>query len=115
VVSAFCGAFPVLPGKVDAVRRLAKELSDDRAREWAASRLRLGVTCGEWFLQRMYEMDLLIVWFEAENPDAVFVKLANSTEAFDIWFRQAALEVTGVDLNDIATRPLPQKLLDYSV
>ena len=114
-MSAFCGAFPILPGKVDAACRLAEELSDARAGEWAASRLRVGVTCGEWFLQQLYEMDLLIVWFEAEDPDAVFIRLANSSEAFDIWFRQAALEVTGVDLNDIAVRPLPQKLLDYSL
>ena len=115
MVSAFCGAFPILPGKVDALCRLAEELNDARAGEWAASRLRVGVTCGEWFLQRLHELDLLIVWFEAENPEAVFVALANSGEAFDVWLRQAATEVIGVDLSELAKRPFPQKLLDYSV
>ena len=114
-MSAFCGAFPILPGKTDAARQVAKELSGARADEWAASRLRLGMTCGEWFLQRLYEMDLLLVWFEAEDPDAVFVKLANSVEAFDAWFREVVLEVTGADLNDIAARPMPEKVLDYSL
>jgi hypothetical protein len=60
-------------------------------------------------------MDLLIVWFEAEDPRAALLKLANSRDAFDVWFRQAVLDFTGEDLNDIATRPLPQKVLDYSV
>ena len=114
-MSAFCGAIPILPGKVDAVRRLAGELGGARAGEWAASRRRLGVTCGEWFLQRLNEMDLLLVWFEAEDPRGVFVKLANSDDAFDVWLGQVVLELSGMKVNDIAERPLPQKILDYSL
>jgi hypothetical protein len=114
-VSAFCGAFPILPGKVVEAYRLAGELKGPRADEWTASLLRLGVSCGEWFLQRLHGMDLLIVWFEAQDPEAALLNLASSDDAFDVWFRRAVLEFTGEDLNDFAARPLPQKVLDYSV
>jgi hypothetical protein len=114
-LSAFCGAFPILPGKVDEAYRLADELSGARADEWTASLLRLRVNCGEWFLQRLGGMDLLIVWFEAEDPEAALVKLANSGEAFDMWFCQALLDFTVEDLHEIAMRPMPRKILDYSV
>lgn len=112
---AFCGAFPILPGRAREAWRLAEELSGARAGEWAASSKRLGVSCGEWFFQQGPEIDLLIVWFEASDPDAVFVGLEDSEEAFDVWFRQAAVEVTGLTLSDVRARPMSQKLLDYSV
>jgi hypothetical protein len=114
-VSAYCGALPLLPGKTEEARRLARELSGARADEWAASCERLGVSCGEWFFQQSPEIDLLIVWFEAADPAAVFVGLAASDEPFDVWFRQAAAEVTGLTLGELGARPLPQKVLDYSV
>jgi hypothetical protein len=114
-VPAFCGAFPILPGKTEEAWRLAEELSGSRAGEWAASQERLGVTCGEWFFQRSPDIDLLIVWFEAADPGAVFVGLADSDEPFDVWFRQVAVELTGLTLDEVRARPLPQKVLDYSV
>ena len=112
---AFCGAFPILPGKTGEAWRLAQELSGARAREWAASQERLGVSCGEWFFQHLADIDLLIVWFEAADPGAVFAGLADSQEPFDVWFRQTVVDVTGRTLSKVRAGPLPQKVLDYSV
>ena len=58
------------------------ELSGARADEWAELWLRLGALpagSGSAAVAR----DGLLPWFEAKDPDAVFVKLANSVEPFD--------------------------------
>jgi len=109
-MSAIAVMFPILPGKREQLFQFAKALSGERAEEYAASQA--SVTQETWFLQETPMGDFLIVHFEAPDPAAVFGALAESTESFDVWFREQAQACSGIDL----TQPmsgLPQTVFTY--
>lgn len=51
-MQAFCGAFPVLPGKTEAAKEFAKTVIGPRYKEFDASEKRLKSTKEAWFLQK---------------------------------------------------------------
>ena len=110
-MALFNGAFPVLPGKADAVRALAKEVMGPRRREFDESQARQGVTRETWSLQSTPDGDFVLVWFEAPDIDKVFASLAESTDPLDVWFREQVQGITGVDMADTAAAPPPPEVL----
>src|SRR5207249_9550525 len=67
-MAAFIGAFPVLPGKDDDVRKFAQEPMG-RSEEFSASQKRGGVTKEEWSLQQSPMGSLVLVHFEARSEE----------------------------------------------
>ena len=112
-MAVFMGAFPVLPGKEDEPRKFAEETLG-RREELEASQQRSGVTKEEWSLQQTPMGWMVIVRFETPNVASAFEDLAQSEEPFDIWFRQRALEISGVDLGAPMEGPLPEIIFDWS-
>ena len=112
-MAVFLGAFPVLSGKEDEARRFAQETLDRRD-EFEASQRRLGATKEEWSLQQTPMGSLVVVRFEADDVAATFAGLARSDDAFDVWFRERANEISGVDLGEPMPGPLPEIILDWS-
>jgi Family of unknown function (DUF6176) len=112
-MAVFLGAFPVLQGKDDEVRKFAQETLD-RREEFDASQKRLGVTKEEWALQQTPMGSLVVVRFEADNIDGAFAGLAESNEPIDVWFRQRVQEITGVDLSAPMEGPPPEIIFDWS-
>jgi len=102
--------FPVLPNKREKVLEFAKALSGERAAEYAASQE--SVVRETWHLQPTAMGDFLIVHFDAPDPAAVFAGLAGSDSPFDVWFRQQAQEITGIDFTQ-APGELPQQVFQY--
>jgi len=45
---------------------------------------------------------------------AAFAGLAESDDAFDVWFRERVMEITGVDLAAPSDDPLPEVILSWS-
>ena len=86
---------PILPGKRDQLFRFAAELTGARAEEYARSQE--SVVKETWHLQETPMGDFLIINFDSPDPAAVFAGLAQSAEPFDIWFREQACEISGVD------------------
>lgn len=89
-------AFPLLPGKREALIQFAETLGGARKEEY--DRAQASVLRESWFIQPTPQGDLIIVHMEAPDPEAVFVNLAMSEEPFDIWFREQVQDLTGVDL-----------------
>ena len=112
-MAVFLGAFPVLEGKDDEARKFAQE-TRDRREEFEASQQRLGVTKEEWSLQQTPMGSLVIVRFECPDVATAFAGLAQSNEPFDVWFRQRAKEISGVDLGEPMPGPLPEIIFDWS-
>jgi hypothetical protein len=112
-MAVFMGAFPVLPGKEDEARRFAHE-TVERREEFDRSQERLRTTRDEWALQETPMGSLLIVRFEADDVGQAFAGLAQSTDPFDVWFRQRVLDTTGVDLTQPMESPPPEIILDWS-
>jgi len=112
-MAVFLGAFPVLPGKEDEARKFAQETLDRRD-EFDASQQRFGVTKEEWSLQQTPMGSMVVVRFKADDVAGVFAGVAQSDDAFDVWFKQRAKEISGVDLGEPMPGPLPEIILDWS-
>jgi hypothetical protein len=112
-MAVFMGAFPVMPGKEDEARKFAQETLE-RREEFDRSQDRLRTTRDEWALQQTPMGSLLIVRFEAEHVGQAFADLGQSTDPFDVWFRQRVLDTTGVDLTQPMESPPPEIILDWS-
>jgi hypothetical protein len=108
----FMGAFPVLEGKEDEVRKFAEEVLG-RMEEYNASQKRVGTTREERALQQTPMGSLVLVRFEAPDPEASFMTLAQSTDAFDVWFKKRVMEISGVDLSAAPDGPPPEIILDW--
>ena len=111
-MATFIGAFPVLPGKDDDVRKFAQETMG-RSEDFSASQKRSGVTKEEWAFQQSPMGSLVLVHFEANDIEKSFAALAQSSEDFDVWFRGRVQELTGVDLAAEPEGPPPEIVLDW--
>jgi hypothetical protein len=95
----FLGAFPVLEGKEDEGRKFAEEVLGRMEEYNAAQKTPMG--------------SLVLVRFEAPDPEAAFATLAQSTDAFDVWFKKRVMEISGVDLSAAPDGPPPEIILDW--
>jgi hypothetical protein len=112
-MAVFMGAFPVLPGKEDQARKFARDVLD-RGDELAAAQSRAGVTREEWALQQTPMGSMVVVRFEASDIEAAFGDMAESSEPFNVWFKESVLEISGVDLAAPSEDPLPEVILTWS-
>jgi hypothetical protein len=112
-MAVFLGAFPVLPGKGDDARKFAQETLARRD-EFTASQNKSGVTKEEWSLQETPMGALVVVRFESPDIDKSFARLAESTDDFDVWFRERVKDVSGVDLGAPSEAPPPEIILDWT-
>jgi hypothetical protein len=113
-MAVFNGAFPVLPGKIEQARAFATEVMGPRRREFEESQARFGATRETWTLQSMPDGDIVLVWFEAPDIEKGFATLGESTEPFDVWFREQVQEINGVDLSVPPAQAPPEVLVDWS-
>jgi hypothetical protein len=111
-MAVFLGAFPVLPGKEDDGRKFAQETLG-RGEEYAASQKKSGITKEEWSLQETPMGSLVIVRFEADDIEKAFIRLAESTDPIDVWFKAQVMEISGVDLGAPPEGPPPEMVLDW--
>src|ERR1041385_1891300 len=95
-------AFPILPGKTDPARRFAAEVKS-RSDEFTRSVSGRGLTREDWYIQSAPQGDMVIVVMEGENPQATLHSWAASNDPFDVWFKNQAGEISGIDFN----QPIP--------
>ena len=100
-MGVFNGAFPVLPGKVEAGRAFAKETIGARRAGYDEAQKRGGITRETWSLQETADGNaMVLVWFESPDPEKSFMELAQDDSDFAVWFRAQVKEITGVDLSE---------------
>lgn len=113
-MAVFNGAFPVLPGKVDAARAFAKETMGPRRSGYDESQKRGGITRETWSVQETPDGSaFVLVWFESPDPEKSFAELAQDSSDFAVWFRERVKEVSGVDLAE-PPEGGPELVLDWS-
>ena len=113
-MEVFNAAFPILPGKSDQARAFAAAINGERRREFDESQARFGAARETWALQSTPDGELMLVWFEAADVEKGFAVLAQSTDPFDVWFRDQVQDATGFDLAAPQTEPLPEVLVDWT-
>jgi hypothetical protein len=103
-------AAPLLPGKTDAWRAWIAEMNGPRAAELADFNTRHGLTRHAAWLQQTPQGDLVVVIHEGPGGEGLMPSLVTSDNEFDVWFRDNAQELHGIDFSN--PPPPPELGLD---
>ena len=112
-MSTFLGAFPILPGKADDAKKFAAEVAGPRLGEFEILQHDTGTTREVWSVAAGPGGDAMLVYFEAEDIEAVFAQVAAGDSGFLQWFRQSVEDVTGIDLTAPGDGSMPEVVLDW--
>ena len=113
-MAVFCGAFPVLPGKLDAMRAFADETTGAKLDGFEDAQGRVGSTRETWSIQELPDGSaIVLVWVETLDVADVFADLAQDDSEWTRWFRSRVLDITGVDLTEVPDG-VPEVILDWS-
>ena len=105
-------AVPIVPGKVGAWKKFAKELNEGRSQEFKEFNERLGLTAHRAWLQENPDgTHLVIVFHEGPGGDEFIPKLAASDHPFDAWFKQQIGEAHGLDFSKPPPGPPAQLMI----
>jgi len=100
------GAFavPIVPGKLDAWKAWAAELTGPRKAEFEDMNARYNLTDHRAWLQTTPDgQHMSVVLVDGPGADDLMSTLATSENGFDAWFRAGISEVHGIDFSG----PLP--------
>ncbi len=103
---------PALPGGTQNLKRLAQELQGAKKPEVEDFYRRMKITREEWFIQQTPKGDMVIVYLEGEDLAQTFQTLAASEEPLDVWLKEQAHSVHGIDFNKPILAPLPELVYD---
>ena len=106
-------ALPILEGKAAAARAFLAELEGSRKADYATSEQRLGITKEVWAMQNTPMGDLFVVFFQAPDIPGAVGQFIQSSDAFDLWFKDQVKAATAVDLNVPPAGPLSDVLSIY--
>jgi len=95
---------PVLPGKSNVGRELAKVSMGEKHKEYVESRTSLGIVRETIALYATPQGEAVAVYLEANDPVWSNQQFAASKKPFDVWFKSKAQETLGIDYN----QPLPR-------
>ncbi|MBI2849319.1 MAG: hypothetical protein HYX88_04235 [Chloroflexi bacterium] len=97
-MAVFCFAAPILPGKVEAVKRFAAELSGPRSKEFAEAQRRAGVSREVVWVQETPQGAMAVVYLDVDDPARAFKQMGSSDTPFDRWYAEQVKEIHGIDL-----------------
>lgn len=83
---------PIASGKVDEWRAFVAELQGARRIEWAQSQRRRGIT-REVITLAESEPALAVMYTEVGDAEEAVLRLAESDDSFDAWFRDRVAEL----------------------
>ena len=104
---------PILPGKLEAWRRLCQEITGRRQPDYEESRRQLGVASEAVWLLRTRRADVAVLHVDAEEPKRLLARLVASEHPFDRWFRQQLIHVCGLDLTPAFLGPAMELLFEW--
>jgi len=107
-------AAPLQPGKTDAGRAWAKEAFENRKGELTESRLALGNTREEVFVNQTPQGDVAVVYIEGEDPVRANGEFAASNAPYDRWFKDGLKEIFPPFIDFDQPVPTNQTLWDWS-
>jgi hypothetical protein len=89
-------AFP-LCRPVDELRAFASALSAERSADTDQFYRRYGISHESWHLQETTNGPWVIGVTMVDKPQEVAPKYAQSSEAFELWFKSQVLQLSGID------------------
>ncbi len=85
----------------------------DRRKEFESATKNRKVKREAWFIQQLPGSSTLIAFIEADDIQKAISDIARSTNPFDIWLKDAAKAITGMDLSLARQDPVPETLLSH--
>jgi hypothetical protein len=104
---------PILPGKTEATKKYFETLKTKKWKQFRQSEENLGIEREEDFLQVTPNGDFITMYVQAKDINAVFEKFAASQSPIDVYLKNQIKKLTGVDMNQPSTEPLPPLLLKF--
>jgi hypothetical protein len=104
---------PLLPGKEEQWRRFMQEVIEERLSDYEQLRRRLRIRNESVWLARANAGVMVIAHLEADAPEWVASALTNSTDPFDLWFKERLLEFHGRALVRVPRRTLAKLIFAY--
>lgn len=90
--------FPIKSEKVEAWRRFCQEMSGSRLKTYEASRLLLGITRERLALVETVFGSSIVMTIESLDIGRVLKQIVSSVLPFDLWYREQAQELYGINL-----------------
>jgi uncharacterized damage-inducible protein DinB len=107
-------AFPLLEGKEDEVRELARAMAGERAAEAQAFYASFGVRHESWHLQRTAHGSWVIAVSDIDEPDQRAAQYAASADDFARWFKGRVMALSGIDAESQPLGPPTETVLSIS-
>ena len=107
-------AVPILPGKTEQWKSFADEIVGAKRTAFEHSQKELGLTAENWYLQRTPQGDMAIVYMEGDDPAASLAEMGKSKGDFEVWFKEQALEIHGIDFNQPMPGPISEVINEWS-
>lgn len=111
-MSMIVRAFPIV-ARIEEVEQFAAELRA-RPAETAAFYRQFGVTRESWFVQQSPTGALLINVTIVDDPGEAASEYAATCQAFDTWFKQQVLRLSGIDPNQQPLGPPTTQVFEWS-
>lgn len=105
-------ALPILSGNEGVARDFVSSVKDKMS-EFQKSANRRKVKREAWFIQQLPGSSTLISFMETDDVEKAISDFAHSKDPFDVWLKDCAKTITGVDLNQPRKDPVPETLLSY--
>ena len=105
-------AFPVLAGNEGMARDFVSSVKDKHKEHHNSSKKRR-VKREAWFLQQLPGSSTLISFIETDDVEKALSDFSRSTDPFDVWLKDSAKSITGIDLSMPRKDPVPETLLSY--
>jgi hypothetical protein len=104
---------PILPGKKAKLEELARAISGPKQKDFAESEKRCRIDKETGFLQSTPQGDALIIYVEARDTAKASEDWRSSKHPFDLWVKERAKEITGVDFNNPPASEGPKQIIRY--
>lgn len=112
-MAVFNAAFPVLEGREDDARSFGKEALGSHGDHYNELMQESGTSRVTWTLQETPAGTMLLVWFEADDVDAIFEHMAHGSGPAVDWMHDRVLEVAGIDLREAPSGPPPEVIMEW--
>ncbi len=90
-MAIYAFTFPILPGKTETLKKYFQEIKTSRWNDFLKSRQRMGVHEAHLFIQHTPNGDMGVISLDVDNTAKFNEMLMNSTDSFDVWFREKIL------------------------
>jgi len=112
MTSSVALAFPVLAGKEGEARNFAAALKDKK-KDYEKSFKDRKIKKQAVYLQQLPGSSTLIIYIEADDAGKALSDLSTSMAPFEVWFKDEAKSITGMDLDQYGDNPPPDLLFSY--